>query len=97
MKHVAIACTLISSLALAPSVPVTFDVIFGWNVAALKAIRTNRTPPPTASRALAILHTSIFDAVNGIDASYDQYFVPSAVPPTRRWRRPPALRRTKPS
>ncbi len=81
MKHVAIACTLISSLALAPSVPVTFDVIYGWNVAALKAIRTNRTPPPTASRALAILHTSIFDAVNGIDGSYAQYFVPSAASP----------------
>jgi hypothetical protein len=56
------------------------DVITDWNTAALNAIRIDRTSPPVASRALAILHASIYDAVNGISRSHEAYFVPSAVP-----------------
>ena len=52
------------------------DVVTRWNSAALDAIRAERTPPPVASRALAILHTSIFDAMNGIAAVYEPYLVP---------------------
>jgi hypothetical protein len=33
-----------------------------WNQAALEAIRTTRMNPPVAARALAILHTCIYDA-----------------------------------
>jgi hypothetical protein len=36
--------------------------------------RADRTPPPVASRALAILHASIYDAVNGIVRSHEPYF-----------------------
>ena len=50
-----------------------------WNSAALAAIRTNSTPPPVASRALAILHISIYDAVNGISRRHEPYLVESAV------------------
>jgi hypothetical protein len=42
------------------------DVVTEWNGVALNAIRTSNTPPPVASRTLAILHTAIYDAVNGI-------------------------------
>jgi membrane-associated phospholipid phosphatase len=56
------------------------DVVTTWNAAALDAIRADRTPPPIASRALAILHVSIYDAVNGIDRASEAYFVQSAVP-----------------
>jgi len=56
------------------------DVITDWNTAALNAIRANRTPPPVASRALAILHASIYDAVNGIARTHEAYTVQSAVP-----------------
>ena len=56
------------------------DVVTDWNNAALEAIRAGKTPPPIASRALAILHASIFDAVNGINRRYESYLVPSAVP-----------------
>ncbi len=56
------------------------DVVIEWNTAALNAIRAGRTPPPIASRALAILHASIYDAVNGIDRRYEPYLVHSAVP-----------------
>ena len=56
------------------------DVVTDWNTAALNVIRTNRTPPPIASRALAILHASIYDAVNGISRANEAYLVQSAVP-----------------
>jgi hypothetical protein len=57
------------------------DVVTRWNSAALAAIRVERTSPPVASRALAILHTSIFDAINGIARTYEHYWVPSYTVP----------------
>src|SRR5262249_2693763 len=51
-----------------------------WNNAALDAIRAANTAPPVASRSLAILHVSIYDAVNGITRTHEKYLVPSAVP-----------------
>src|SRR5213593_4042783 len=56
------------------------DVVTDWNAAALDLIRANRTPPPIASRALAILHAAIYDAVNGISRTHEAYLVQSAVP-----------------
>ena len=51
------------------------DVVTDWNTLLLNAIRTNRTSPPVASRQMAILHTSIYDAVNGIKNKYEPYRV----------------------
>jgi len=34
------------------------DVITDWNNAALDAIRLDKTPPPKASRSLAMLHVA---------------------------------------
>ena len=70
-----IACALVGIPSAAHG-----DVITDWNTAALNAIRVNRTSPPVASRALAILHASMYDAVNGISRSHEPYFVQSAVP-----------------
>jgi membrane-associated phospholipid phosphatase len=56
------------------------DVVTEWNSATLNSIRAGRTSPPIASRVLAILHASIYDAVNGIDRRHEAYFVQSAVP-----------------
>ena len=56
------------------------DVITDWNNAALDTIRLGRTSPPVASRALAILHVSMYDAVNGISRVNEPYLVRSAVP-----------------
>src|SRR5688572_33188623 len=60
--------------------PAFADVVTDWNAAALEAIRAARTPPPVASRTLAILHVSIYDAVNGISRTHREYLVRSAVP-----------------
>ncbi len=73
--HVRLAsCVFAVALIVAPALAAA-DVVTQWNSAALDAIRSNRTAPPVASRALAILHVSIFDAVNGIDRSYKPFFV----------------------
>src|SRR6185503_11521127 len=56
------------------------DVVTDWNTAALNIIRANRTAPPPASRNLAILHAAIYDAVNGISRTHENYVVSSAVP-----------------
>ena len=53
-------------------------VVLDWNAAALDAIRAEKTPPPKASRALAILQASVFDAVNGITRGYRHYLVKPA-------------------
>src|SRR5213083_3393140 len=55
------------------------DVVTDWNTAALDAIRAGSTAPPIASRSLAILHASIYDAVNGIARTHEPYLVQSAV------------------
>jgi hypothetical protein len=51
------------------------QVVLDWNTAALNAIRAERTAPPIASRALAILQTAVFDSVNGIADGYKHYLV----------------------
>ncbi len=61
------------------SSPANGDVVTDWNNAALDAIRGDRTAPPIASRSLAILHVSVYDAVNGIARTYEPYLVQSAV------------------
>ena len=75
MKTQPILKTLVFCVALSIASIAESDVVTDWNTAALNAIRTDRTPPPVASRALAILHASIYDAVNGIVRSHEPYFV----------------------
>src|SRR6266699_4634357 len=55
-------------------------VVNEWNSTALNAIRIDKTPPPKASRALAILHAAIYDAVNGITRSHEPYLIGGLVP-----------------
>ncbi len=49
------------------------DMVLEWNEVLLNAIRSTATPPPPASRAMAIVHTSIFNAVSSIENSYESY------------------------
>jgi len=51
------------------------DLVLQWNDIALDAIRASSTPPPRASRALAIVHTAIYDSVNAIDRTHEVYAV----------------------
>jgi PAP2 superfamily len=49
------------------------DPVLHWNEVVLQAIRAEKTPPPVAARALAIVHTAIYDAVNAIDRKHAPY------------------------
>ena len=74
-----LACITAINLASSIGTPANADVVTDWNNAALDAIRAGRTAPPVASRSLAILHVSIYDAVNGIARTHEPYLVESAV------------------
>ena len=56
------------------------DVILDWNDVLLNAIRVDKTPPPKASRAMAIVNVSIYDAVNGILGGFTPYHVTDPAP-----------------
>lgn len=70
---------LAAVLAAALSAPAQ-DPVRSWNDAALDAIRAGNTAPPAAARNLAILHTAVFDAVNGIRPRYSPYAVAPDAP-----------------
>jgi hypothetical protein len=61
----------------------TGDVVLEWNQIALDAIAYDSTlgaqahanNPGRSSRALAIVQSAVFDAVNSIDGSYDPYLI----------------------
>jgi hypothetical protein len=75
-----VACIITINLASGIGTPVNADVVTDWNNAALDAIRGGNTSPPIASRSLAILHASIYDAVNGIARTHEPYLVQSTAP-----------------
>src|SRR5712692_11554960 len=64
----------------------TDNIVLRWNQVILDVIRTTRTSPPIAARALAITHTSIFDAW----AAYDDVAIGTQLGTTLR--RPKAER-----
>jgi hypothetical protein len=59
------------------------DEVLVWNDVALRAIRTSVPAIPGAlqQRLVAIVHTAIFDAVNGIERRYTPIHVPPDAPP----------------
>lgn len=70
--------TLLSTILLAAVAGVftaEADIVTDWNTAVLNSIRAGRTPPPSASRNMAILHASIYDAVNGVSQEAEPYLV----------------------
>jgi hypothetical protein len=51
------------------------DAVLRWNEVVLKAIKTDRTPPPKAARNLAIVHAAIYDTLNAIERTHRVYRV----------------------
>jgi membrane-associated phospholipid phosphatase len=56
------------------------DVVIDWDSVLLSAIRTDKTPPPKASRDMALVHISIYDAVDGILGGFAPYHVTASAP-----------------
>jgi membrane-associated phospholipid phosphatase len=54
------------------------DMVLRWNEITLQAIKTDRTPPPRASRHLAMVHVAVYDAVNAITGTHRPFRVHAA-------------------
>jgi hypothetical protein len=59
--------------------PATGELVLRWNEVALGAIRAESTPPPVASRDLAILHVAVYDAVTAVRPMHRPFRVASAL------------------
>src|SRR4051812_8257208 len=59
----------------------TDDVVLRGNEVALQAIRAERTSPPLAARALAMLHSAMYDSVNGVTRAREPFIVRKPAPP----------------
>lgn len=53
----------------------TANIVTEWNEVLLDAIRAEKPVPPIAARAMAIVHTAIFDAVNSIDRRFEPFLL----------------------
>ena len=61
------------------------DVVTVWNRTMVNALETAKTPPPPAMRIGAIVQSSVFDALNGIERKYTPIHVePAAAPGASR-------------
>src|SRR4029453_13733991 len=58
------------------------DTVLEWNVVAVEGRRVAKFSPNAQTRALAMVHGAVFDAVNGIEGGYDPYLVQRHAP---RW------------
>ena len=58
------------------------DTVLEWNEVAVEATRVARLSPNAQTRALAMVHGAVFDAVNGIERDYSPYLVNVHAP---RW------------
>jgi len=57
------------------------DVVTDWNNILLDAVRAEKSVPPRASRAMACVNVSMFEAVNGISGLYEPYHLTDPAPP----------------
>jgi membrane-associated phospholipid phosphatase len=55
------------------------DMVLRWNEITLQAIKADRTPPPKASRHLAMVHVAAYDAVNAVTGTHRPFRVQTPV------------------
>jgi len=77
-KRIGLGLCAIALLGLAG--PARADVVIDWDNVLRNAVRTDKTPPPKASRAMAAVHVAIFDAVNGLLGGFTPYHVTATAP-----------------
>ena len=56
-----------------PSVTLIEEPVGFWNESLLLAIRSDRTAPPLAARAMAMLNLAMFDTINSVRPRYTSY------------------------
>jgi len=78
IKSIIASGLALAGFALCPVVRA--DEVTDWNQHTLTAIKTANQSPFVASRSAAIVASSVFDAVNGIERRYDPIHVPANAP-----------------
>ena len=74
--------TLLALLLTLPMTAAAGNVVTDWDAKAVGIVQTGIAPPPPLGfRAMAILHTAMFDAVNSIEQRYKPYKVRLAATP----------------
>ena len=76
-----LAIALIALAAFAAPGVAKADVVTDWNRMMIDALEAAHTPPPPAMRAAAIVQSSVFDALNGVEKRYTPVHVQPAAPP----------------
>ena len=75
---------LLGAISALAGTSVRADLVTDWNTQLLTAIKGAGgepfTNPPKASYNLAVMQTAIYDAVNGVNRSYQPYLVTSLAP-----------------
>ncbi len=66
----AAALALVATLA---AMGARADVVMDWNARADAVAAEKRLPPPVQGRALALMHVSMFEAINAIERRYKPY------------------------
>jgi membrane-associated phospholipid phosphatase len=61
--------------------PARPDAVIFWDRALLDAIRTDKTPPPKAARAMAMVSLAVYDAVEAIERKHPLYMIRASAPP----------------
>lgn len=73
MRSVPLSVVLSLTLLVPAAAFAQTDQVAQWNNALLDQVRAARTPPPRATRAMAIVHVAIHDAASSIDGRYETY------------------------
>jgi hypothetical protein len=68
------------AMALILAAPAGADVVLDWNAELLASIRAERTNPPRATRAMAMMNIAAYDAVVAIAGGYESYADHGAAP-----------------
>jgi hypothetical protein len=71
---------LVAVFALATPGFARANVVTDWNRTMIDALETAKTPPPPAARIAAIVQTSVYDAVDGIERRFAPYHVDADAP-----------------
>jgi hypothetical protein len=73
MKSYALAQGALAALLLSSARPAGADEVLRWNLVATEASAAGQTDPLTESRALAMLHVAVHDALNAIEPRYETF------------------------
>jgi hypothetical protein len=80
MKHTVSTTSLVALAGLALCSGARADMVTDWSANLDHTIVTVAQPVPTQARSIAMVHTAIYDAVNGIARKYTPYFVSERAP-----------------